>query len=598
MLSKINASQTKYGIVSIIDLVKVGQLREYLAGTYRNDLAIDPPQLRATLGLNEDNELPSYWDEIQAYPDQIGLFCLVAILLTHENFVQIFSQSVTENMKGVIRRSQFDNEKAFTNIRGVLVASGASSQNAIRSDIVSYDYSNLFQSGEVGKLVKRLIYDRLVKTLWVENPTGNHREHIRNFYEQCFSYKFHLVLSLTNQQFYRWLEGESLFGHYDDTTTEIDLSEIVEVDSQLLVSLATKPFLILTGASGTGKTFGVRKLANSINPQKHKDRNFNITFIAVEAGWKDGRNILGFTNPFSEEGEIYQPTELVNMLLKASSRRYSGIPFFVLFDEMNLSHVEMYFAKFLALIETSRHEGIDNVPLLGVSELLLLQKYYRKNNEYLEYTYEAIDRDGLYIPSNVIFVGTVNIDETTYMFSPKVLDRSFVIERNTDAPSNILNQKLVRNEIYASLNVEQVNRFLLSPLDVRKALNDGDLSQYPSLTSVVDFLDKVYSLVEEFVFGYRTVVECCEYFVKAKELSELYGNQLNWLADDEVLFDEMLMQKVLPKIHGNRKQISNLLKKLSEFCKDGERVKFKKSHVKLIAMEKNLNNTGYCGFIC
>lgn len=599
MLSRINASQTKYGIVGIIELVRKGRLRDYINGTDSSGLVIDPPQLRATLGLDGNNMLPTYWDEIQQYPEQIGLFCLTAILFTHENFIHVFSNSATDNMKGVIRRSQFENEKAFTNIRGVLVASGASTDKAIKSDIVAYDFSVLFESGEVGKLVKRLLFDRLKKTYWVENLTGNNREHIRNFYEQCFAYKFHSVFSLKREQFIKWLEGEAL-NERAETAIDLNLSDVVEVDTQLLVSLATKPFLILTGASGTGKTYGIRKLANTINPKKNVDDHFNITFIPVEAGWKDGRNIIGYKNPFGDDGEVYQPTPLINMLLKASSAKYSGIPFFVVFDEMNLSHVEMYFARFLALMETSRHEGISNVPLLTTDDLVILQKYYKNNNEFLEYTYEAITRNGLYIPSNVIFVGTVNIDETTYMFSPKVLDRSFVIERNTEIPSKIFNESLIPNNVKASLEIGQINSYLLSPLNIRKSLNDLSSAspQYDLIQKVVEFLDKVYTLVEEFTFGYRTVVECCEYYVKAIELSTNYNADLDWLKEEECLFDEILMQKVLPKIHGNRKQLVNLLRRLIDFCKDGERVRFIKSYSKLIAMEKNLNVTGYSGFIC
>lgn len=599
MLSRINASQTKYGIGSIIGLAKEGRLRDYINGIYRNELAIDPSQLRAALGLNDNNELPTYWDEILQYPDQIGLFCLTAILFTHENFIRVFADSATDNMKGVISRNQFENEKTFTNIRGVLVASGASSDQAIRSDIVAYDYSLLFKSGEVGKLVKKLLLDRLKKTYWVENPTGNNKEHIRNFYEQCIAYEFHLVFSLRREQFVKWLEGEAL-NEQVEALVELNLSDVVEVDTHLLVSLATKPFLILTGASGTGKTYGIRKLANSINPQKNVDDNFNITFIPVEAGWKDGRNIIGYKNPFGDDGEVYQPTPLINMLLKANSGKHSSIPFFVLFDEMNLSHVEMYFARFLALMETSRHEGISNVPLLTTGDLVLLQKYYKNNNEFLEYTYEAITKNGLYIPNNVIFVGTVNIDETTYMFSPKVLDRSFVIERNTEAPSKIFNESLIPNNVKAYLDIGQINSYLLSPLNIRQSFNDltSTSPQYELMEKVVEFLDQVYTLVEEFTFGYRTVVECCEYYVKAIELSTDYNVDLDWLKKEECLFDEILMQKVLPKIHGNRKQLVNLLRSLIDFCKDGERVRFNKSYSKLIAMEKNLNVTGYSGFIC
>lgn len=597
MLSKINASQTKHGIVKIIEIVKENRLHDYLNDGFRSGFSIDEPQLRATLGLDKDNALPTYWDEINYFPEQIGFFCLIAIIFTHESFIEAFADSSTDNMRGVLNKNQFDNIKTFTNIRGILVASGASSNEALKSDYVSYDFSELFKSGEVGQLVKKLLYDRLKKTNWLENPTGPNKEHIRGFHEQCFAYKFHRVFSLETKQFYEWLEGNALTKENENSII-FNFSEEVEVDTHLIVSLATKPFLILSGASGTGKTYGIRKLASSINPLKDRDDNFNITFIPVEAGWKDGRSVIGYRNPFSEEGEIYQPTQLINMLLKANYHKHESIPFFVLFDEMNLSHVEMYFARFLALLETARHEGINQVPLLSTNELLLLEKYYKNNNEYLEYLYESIKKEGLFIPSNVFFIGTVNIDETTYMFSPKVLDRSFVIERNTEVPSNILNQSLINSDYKATINSGELNRFLLSPTNVRKVLNDMTSPEREALKHVIDFLDQVYELVEGYYFGYRVVVECCEYYLKAKELYSVYNIDLDWLNNEDKLFDEILMQKILPKIHGNRKQLIGLLKNLMNFCKDEEKVKFEKSYKKLNAMELNLSVTGYCGFIC
>lgn len=103
-------------------------------------------------------------------------------------------------MKGLLHKTDFDSkdEKAFTNIRRVLIEAGITPANFASSEDVPYDFSYLYSSGEVGQLVKDLLQNRLKKIGWDDDTNS---EFFRDFYEQCYKYEFHKVFSLTKQQF-------------------------------------------------------------------------------------------------------------------------------------------------------------------------------------------------------------------------------------------------------------------------------------------------------------------------------------------------------------------------------------------------------------
>jgi len=582
MLRQLNASQTKYGIIHLIDLVRDGHLEDYITGNYTISRTIDEPQLRGTLGIeNITDPLPNFWIDIAEYPDSVGYFCLIAIIFSHHNYIEIFKNSASSNeaMKGVIHRTAFNSQKTFTNIRGILIESGSTEQTYERSEDVPYDFSNFFLNGEVGSLVKNLILNRLLTIGW-QAPSIT-EEFTRDFYDQCYWYEFHKVLNLTKEQYKTWLEGQPLNLSAEFSSESINYEEEIEVDTLLLTSLAAKPFMIITGPSGTGKTYGIRKLAKDLNPFYEIDKHFNITFIPVEAGWKDGRHLIGYQNPFSENGNVYEITPLIDLLLRANSTYYENIPFFAILDEMNLSHVEMYFAKFLSLIETTNHTDLSREPLLTVNELELLKKNFKNNFSYTKLINEAIYNGGLFVSRNVFFVGTVNIDETTYMFSPKVLDRAFVIEINTIKPS----------ELFGNISTQYEQMTRESAYNI--LLNEYTDEINPHL---IQFLDEVYEILEnDFPFGFRVVSECNKFFVVVEEMRSLIPA---FVREESSIYDEILMQKILPKIHGNRKQLTDILKSLISFCLDSNgNVKYPKSHKKLESMQKNLLITGYSGFV-
>ena len=226
---------------------------------------------------------------------------------------------------------------------------------------------------------------------------------------------------------------------------------------RLRAALRTKPFAILAGHSGTGKSRMVRKLAymtcNDEALRKDKDgvelkEPGNFKMIQVKPNWHDSCDLLGY---YSELGKRYRASEFVKFICKAYA--YPKTPFFVCLDEMNLAPVEQYFAEYLSAIESRKLQKVEilegdplspkTVEGVTTDELVPKTAYVVKDE-----TGEAFHADwvgcetpeaenwlkkyGLTIPRNLFVVGTVNMDESTNQFSRKVLDRAMTIEM-TDA---------------------------------------------------------------------------------------------------------------------------------------------------------------------
>jgi hypothetical protein len=291
-----------------------------------------------------------------------------------------------------------------------------------------------------------------------------------------------------------------------------------------------------------------------VNPEKKRvlKKSNRYCFLSVRPDWSDNRSILGFYNPITES---YQPTELLKLMLRA--RKDLQNPYFVIFDEMNLSKVEYYFSDFLSCMESRRLTGNGEI----TSEKIIL------HDAETEVTY--IDDDGqeykipkqIEIPINIYFTGTVNVDETTYMFSPKVLDRANVIEFNEVEMNNYKELILGKNREIVDLGVRGAdNDFVYYFTDNGRYCSrlieknfSGGLEYY------YDKLKELNNILEDFHmhFGYRVIDEIMMYLSYNFEYhEELTGSG----------FDLQLLQKVLPKLHGNRKQLEIPLTRLLKYC--------------------------------
>ena len=326
-----------------------------------------------------------------------------------------------------------------------------------------------------------------------------------------------------------------------------------------------KPFVILTGNSGTGKTRIAKQFAKYLEVlEKEGDEvNKNWLIVPVGADWTDNTKILGFYNPLADNGAgKYEKTGILKLIERANAN--PNVPYFVILDEMNLSHVERYFSDFLSHME---------IP----DEAFVLDGYEKKVLPY---------------PENLFVVGTVNIDETTYMFSPKVLDRANVIEFKPDK-DDVLNlfdswQDAAGKIVPAKHGTAEAFLKLAKEIRNGKCNIDAD-----GLAVVKEEFKVIYEIAEKqgYEFAFRTVREIRQYISAANELNE-EGNQF----DIYRAIDEQLMQKVLPKIHGNKKEIATLLDELEKICTNENRT-LAQSAGKIQQMKGKLATVQYASFI-
>jgi len=293
---------------------------------------------------------------------------------------------------------------------------------------------------------------------------------------------------------------------------------------RFISSLQTKPFTILTGLSGSGKT----KLAEAFSLWICENLN-QICMVAVGADWTNREPLLGFPNALEANHYVKPESGVLDIIISAS--KDPKRPYFLILDEMNMSHVERYFADFLSAMEStdgtiSLHSGTedwDGVP------------------------------PSIELPKNLFIIGTVNIDETTYMFSPKVLDRANVIEfrvSNAEMKSFFEEPKGLNMESLRGAGASMAESF------VAKAL-ETDLVDKKLGNALMPFFRMLQKAGAE--FGYRTAVEMSRFVALCSELAE------NNMSKDEVV-DAAIMQKLLPKLHGSRNKIESILKELGKLC--------------------------------
>jgi len=266
-----------------------------------------------------------------------------------------------------------------------------------------------------------------------------------------------------------------------------------------------------------------------------------IALVPVRADWTDNRDLLGFYNVLSEK---YEATDLLRVLLRAADQ--PTMLHFVILDEMNLAKVEYYFADFLSAMETSEHG--QGIPLHDQDDDVVID----------------IDGDDtivprrLPIPKNVFITGTVNIDETTHMFSRKVLDRANVIEfhdvdirRHLSAGSATSVSPDLR--LIGEANIVDMLTSKRDRIAERRVLS-GPVAQ--RLVAVHDILAD-YNLH----FGYRVADECARFLSLTRQYAG--AGQL------ESALDLQVLQKVLPKLAGNRTELQEPLERLlSLFTRD------------------------------
>ena len=343
-------------------------------------------------------------------------------------------------------------------------------------------------------------------------------------------------------------------------------------------TLLTKPFVILTGLSGSGKT----KLAEAFSLWASEDRN-QYCIVSVGADWTNREPILGYPNAL-EPGKYVKP-DCGALDLILSAEQDSERPYFLILDEMNMSHVERYFADFLSAMEST-----DRTISL-----------HPEGDEWEDCDVPAT----VELPKNLFVIGTVNIDETTYMFSPKVLDRANVIEfrvSETEMQSFFKNPAPLNMEALrgrgAAMGVDFVAK-ATAPVEPKSDLEE----------TLMPFFRELHKAGAE--FGYRTAYEISRFAVFYEEMAADLKDpedETRTLLNGDAVVDAAVMQKLLPKVHGSRNRIEPILRLLAKLCMTDQEmepfpentapadIRYPLSYEKLQRMHRRVMSDGFTSY--
>lgn len=367
-----------------------------------------------------------------------------------------------------------------------------------------------------------------------------------------------------------------------------------------LTAMRTKPFLLLAGISGTGKSRIVKQMAFESCPdipalRSDKTAPGNYELIEVKPNWHDSSELLGYESEIG--GPHYVVTPFVRFLVKAM--RYPDVPFFVCMDEMNLAPVEQYFAEFLSVLESRKllSDGtITSEPLIKAD---IFSKYADQLHRDLDITdaetykavYDRLKNDGLRLPSNLIVVGTVNMDETTHQFSRKVIDRAMTIEMNIeDAETPFKNFFEGGDALHYYDNPQPKELFLPKVVQASEALSILRAEDASYLKeNVPGLLHSLNSALNgtPFKIAYRVQNELILYFFSLREENPDEAAEA-LLAQ---AMDAILMMKVLPRIEGDEDLLDKPLKALAQFTEN-----YPQASRKIAEMQERLPRAHFTSF--
>ena len=408
------------------------------------------------------------------------------------------------------------------------------------------------------------------------------------------------------KQYYCFLKAREIIKNSNAINKQIQKGHNTSPYRPYITAIKSKPFLLLAGISGTGKSRIVRELARacwvegSEEYKAQKPKNFEM--VQVKPNWHDSSELIGYVSRVSGS-----PVLVAGDFLKFVAKAWenSEVPYFLCLDEMNLAPVEQYFAEYLSVVESRKcqEDGtITTDPILEKSK----EDWYRVLTAELTGDEDIRTRflnEGICIPQNLIVVGTVNMDETTFSFSRKVLDRAMTIEMN-------------EVDLYGGLDsqYEKIGKLEAGNL-IGTAVEGVDV--YQDNKAVCDmalkYLEAVNTELEgtPFKVAYRTRNEFLLYVVNNLSYNkDQDGKELEQNFVIARALDEITSMKILSRIEGDETKIGKLLDKLSatiaeqlkvvlekEYSSkkdDGEKV-YSVSLAKLEEMKKRLEG-GYTSF--
>lgn len=380
-----------------------------------------------------------------------------------------------------------------------------------------------------------------------------------------------------------------IYKQYKTTTTSPTKSKtdnILPEHLPYLTALRTKPFMLLAGISGTGKSRIVREMAKACWASHEEDygkncpRNFCM--VQVKPNWHDSSDLIGYVSRIN--GEKYVVGPFLRFIAKAMQD--SKRPYFLCLDEMNLAPVEQYFAEYLSVIESRKlqdgHIETDPIVPFEVTEAYgsLIDQLFESDEERKAYKTEEGGKR-LTIPENLFVVGTVNMDETTFSFSRKVLDRAMTIEMN-------------EVDLKGGLEAGGYAEFGYISEDLMGDAAEGKDIYADNQTlcdEVITYLGKVNEILKgtPFKIAYRTRNEFLLYAV----------NRLHFATDSELwqTLDEMTSMKILSRIEGDNERCEHVLRELKQLLTEtvGEHAPDSVSLKKIDEMTRKLKS-GYTSY--
>ncbi|MBC6368011.1 McrB family protein [Algoriphagus sp. AK58] len=378
-------------------------------------------------------------------------------------------------------------------------------------------------------VLSKIFYDEEVKKLW--DSDGKEEE---------------------NQQDTDNMNFKEIINHVHNYIKSKGFKYEIEEVANFYLALKSKPFVILAGISGTGKTQLPRKFAEAVGMKKEEQ----VIQVPVRPDWTDSSDLIGYT---ALDGK-FVPKPLIDAVLKAKNDKEKK-PYFFILDEMNLARVEHYFSDFLSIIETRELKDGKIV-----TDVIIRDESFKTEDDKSKY-------GNLTWPENLFLIGTVNMDETTHAFSRKVLDRANSIEMNS------INLKWIKP---SELSIEPLKsispKFFHTEFIESKQLTESDLE---SISKEMEILFAINDSLKraDLHFAYRVRDEVAFYLV----LNKKYG-----LMDSDVALDFQLMQKVLPRIHGSSRRVYLALLGILEVLTKKE---FNESEYEMATIKKMVEDT-------
>jgi hypothetical protein len=409
----------------------------------------------------------------------------------------------------------------------------------------------------------------------------NNDDIIRNYinsYSKVLLFQKNGTLSITNvnpDKVFNNMDRNDRKAFFDSFNPNSIVTKVNLKDSTYrpyITAIKSKPFLLLAGISGTGKSRIVRELARacwdegSAEFKAQKPKNFEM--VQVKPNWHDSSELIGYVSRI--DGVRYVVGPFLKFMVKAIND--PDTPYFLCLDEMNLAPVEQYFAEYLSVVESRKRQEdgtITTDPIVDYSNTdeyksLIDQLFPDDDTQRSQYLTEKGGKR-LSIPTNLIVVGTVNMDETTFSFSRKVLDRAMTIEMNEVNLKGGLDR---RHEKIGKLEKDDLVGEAVEGVDVYDKYEDV-------CNTAITYLEKINDKLEgtPFKIAYRTRNEVLLYVINNLPYNKIEGDDESTYKIEFVVaraLDEITNMKILSRIEGDETKVTTtFLKELGDTIHDG-----------------------------